>query len=117
MITLVTFLFKPDEPSYFADKIVVNIPADILEPPPDKVENNIFTNKLLNNIYKLYDLKNEKINLFTYENYEDLILQINSLSEEKFNFIVNNSIEWAKNKSSINISKHFLETIIKNKLK
>ena len=34
---------KPDEPSYFADKIVVNIPADILEPPPDKVENNIFT--------------------------------------------------------------------------
>ena len=38
---------------------------------PIKVENNIFTNKLLDSIYKLYDFKNEKITLFTYENYEN----------------------------------------------
>ena len=56
-------------------------------------------------------------NCIDYEDYDDLIQQINLLSEEKFNFMIENSIEWAKNKSSKNISKHFLETIINNKLK
>jgi hypothetical protein len=38
---------------------------------PIKVENNIFKNHLLKYIYELYDFKNRKIQLFTYDNYNN----------------------------------------------
>ena len=38
---------------------------------PIKVENNIFKNNLLKYIYELYDFKNRKIQLFTYDNYNN----------------------------------------------